>query len=151
MLTDAGLYLASGNRPEPALIHFAPQSASMPPASAVSEASDTPNWDSNAGVLYFAGRIVKRFPRAARNQEIVLGVFEEEGWPQRIDDPLPPSGNVDPKRRLHDTIKWLNRDREAQVLAFTGDGTGEGVRWKSLVASEMAIFANSAGSLRRAA
>ena len=103
------------------------------------------------GVLYFAGRIVKRFPRAARNQEIVLCAFEEEGWPYRIDDPLPPSGNVDPKRRLHDTIKWLNRDHEAQVLAFMGDGTGEGVRWRSLVSSALPISGNSTGSLRRVA
>ena len=91
------------------------------------------------------------FSRAARNQEIILGAFEEEGWPYRIDDPLPPSGNVEPKRRLHDTIKWLNRDHEAQVLAFIGDGTGEGVRWKSLVSNAVPISGNSVGPLRCAA
>ena len=50
-----------------------------------------PKWNSNVGVLSFGVRIVKRFPRAARNQEIILSAFEEEGWPPRIDDPLPPS------------------------------------------------------------
>ncbi len=151
VLTDAGLDLAGGDRPEPTLIRLTPQPSSMPPMPVVSAAPNTPNWDGNMGVLYFAGRIVKRFSRAARNQEIILGAFEEEGWPYRIDDPLPPSGNVEPKRRLHDTIKWLNRDHEAHVIAFIGDGTGEGVRWRSLVSSALPIPRNSSGLLRRAA
>ena len=75
---------------------------------------------------------------------------EEEGWPCRIDDPLSPSGNVDPKRRCT-MIKWLNRDHEVQVLAFIGDGTGEGVRWKSLVSWELPISGNPAGLVQRAA
>ncbi len=151
VLTDAGLDLAGGNRPEPTLIRFTSQPASMPAAPTVSAAHDRPYWDSNKGVLYFAERIIKRFSRAARNQEIVLCAFEEEAWRHRIDDPLPPSRNVEPKRRLHDTIKWLNRDHEAQVLAFLGDGTGEGVRWRSLVSSALPISRNSTGPLPRAA
>ncbi len=151
LLTDAGLALAGGNPSEPTLIRLTPQPGSMPPAPAVSGTPDAPKWNSNVGVLSFAGRIVKRFPRAARNQEIILSAFEEEGWPPRIDDPLPPSRNVEPKRRLHDTIKWLNRDQEARVLAFLGDGTGEGVRWRSLVSGKLPVSGNSAAPLRCAA
>ena len=33
-----------------------------------------------------------------------------EAWPTRIDDPLPQKTNQDPKCRLHDTIKCLNRN-----------------------------------------
>ncbi len=69
VLTDAGLELAGGDRPQPTLIRLTPRptsmpAASMPPVSAVSGALDTPTWDSNLGVLCFAGRIVKRFSRA---------------------------------------------------------------------------------------
>ena len=148
LLTDAGRALAGGNPSEPTLIRLTPQPGSMPPAPAVSGTPDAPKWNSNVGVLSFGARIVKRFPRAARNQEIILSAFEEEGWPPRIDDPLPPSRNVEPKRRLHDTIKWLNRDQEARVLAFLGDGTGEGVRWRSLVSGKLPVSGNSAAPLR---
>ena len=56
--------------------------------------------------------------------------FEEEDWPVRIDDPLPPRSGLDPKRRLHDSIKSLNRHQKSRVLRFCGDGSGEGVRWE---------------------
>ena len=55
--------------------------------------------------------------------------FEEESWPPRIDDPLPPHPDLMPKRRLHDTIKSLNRNQKNHVIRFMGDGTGEGIRW----------------------
>ena len=47
--------------------------------------------------------------------------------------------NVVPKRRLHDTIKWLNRHQEIRRLNFFGDGTGEGVRREVMVAGTLAI------------
>ena len=71
-----------------------------------------------------------RFRLPAANQEAVLRVFEEEGWPAAIFDPLPPHGDGDTKQRLHDTIKALNRSRLARVIHFSGDGTGEGVLWE---------------------
>ncbi|MCA9067957.1 MAG: hypothetical protein KDA84_03490, partial [Planctomycetaceae bacterium] len=66
----------------------------------------------------------------AINQETVLTAFEEEGWPARIDDPLPPHGNVNPRRRLHDTIKHLNKSQHIHLILFRGDGTGKGVIWE---------------------
>jgi hypothetical protein len=61
---------------------------------------------------------------------IVLCAFEEEGWPARIDDPLPPQQDQDSKRRLSDTIKCLNRKQSHHLIHFRGDGTGEGVVWE---------------------
>ena len=151
LLTDAGRCLAGGNPSEPTLIRLTPQPGSMTPAPAVSGTPDAPKWNSNVGVLSFARGSSSVFLAPARNQEIILSAFEEEGWPPRIDDPLPPSRNVEPKRRLHDTIKWLNRDQEARVLAFLGDGTGEGVRWRSLVSGKLPVSGNSAAPLRCAA
>jgi hypothetical protein len=60
----------------------------------------------------------------------ILKAFQEEGWPVRIDDPLPFQKGIDSKSRLRDTVKALNRSQ--QVLRFHLDGTGEGVRWELL-------------------
>lgn len=97
-----------------------------------SEAIDTaiPCWDSGRRILTIDGRIVKQFKWVAENQEAVLSVFQEEGWPSRIDDPLSPMQEQDSKRRLSDTIKCLNRKQCNALIHFRGDGTGEGVIWE---------------------
>ena len=89
-----------------------------------------PKWDCVRRILSVDGLCVKRFKWAAENQEAVLSVFEEESWPSRIDDPLRPQPEQDPKRRLSDTIKCLNRKQEHPIIHFRGDGTGEGVVWE---------------------
>ncbi len=88
-----------------------------------------PKWDRDRQELRLGGCIVKQFKVPALNQERILAVFEEEGWPVRIDDPLTPQNDQDPKRRLHDTINSLNRNQKRRLIRFMGDGTGEGVRW----------------------
>jgi len=89
-----------------------------------------PHWDHERRELRIMGIVVKQFRLPSPNQETVLQVFEEEGWPARIDDPLPPISDVEPKRRLHDTIKSLNRHQKAKRIRFMGDGRGEGVLWE---------------------
>jgi hypothetical protein len=89
-----------------------------------------PSWDSKRRLLRVNETIVKRFRWGARNQEAILSAFEEDGWPPRIDDPLSPIMNQDSKRRLNDTIKYLNRNQEIVMLRFRGDGTGEGIIWE---------------------
>lgn len=90
----------------------------------------TPRWDADLRKLQLGGQLVKRFKWPATNQEAVLCAFQEEGWPERIDDPLPPQPEQDSKRRLADTIKCLNRKQVNELLHFRGDGTGEGVLWE---------------------
>ncbi len=90
-----------------------------------------PRWDPIRQELTLSGQVVKRFKVPAPNQELVLAVFQEEGWPLRIDDPLPYQPDQDPKRRLHDTINALNRRQINQLLRFVGDGKGSGIRWES--------------------
>ncbi len=89
-----------------------------------------PCWDAERRELRVGGRLVKSFRGSASNQTALLAVFEEEGWPTRIDDPLPITPTVEPKRRLHDAIKCLNRNHENHLVHFRGDGTGEGVLWE---------------------
>jgi hypothetical protein len=89
-----------------------------------------PNWNAEIRELRLNGKLVKRFKWQAMNQEIVLAAFQEEGWPARIDDPLPPQPAQDSKRRLSDTIKCLNRKQTSELIHFRGDGTGEGIIWE---------------------
>ena len=93
--------------------------------------------DSQLRELRLGSHLVKQFKVPAPNQQIVLTVFEEEGWPVRIDDPLPRHPEVDAKRRLHDTIHALNRHQKTLLLRFLGDGTGEGVRWTFVGAAKL--------------
>ncbi len=90
------------------------------------------HWDAENRKLDVRGIVVKRFKWQAPNQEIVLSAFQEEGWPERIDDPLPPQPDQDSKRRLSDTIKCLNRKQINSLIHFHGDGTGEGIFWELL-------------------
>jgi hypothetical protein len=91
---------------------------------------DRPQWDSERREFSFRGDILKQFRSPAPNQERVLAAFEEEGWPTRIDDPLPPHADQDSKRRLRDTIATLNRGQKA--IRFLADGLGQGVRWEAV-------------------
>jgi hypothetical protein len=98
---------------------------------------ERPRWDPDRLELRLGSVVVKQFKAPAPNQETVLAAFEEEGWPARIDDPLPPHSDIDPKRRLNDTIKCLNRSQKRTLLRFLGDGTGEGVRWECVGRGEI--------------
>jgi hypothetical protein len=96
-----------------------------------------PSWDRERKELRFGQWIIKQFRWLAVNQETILMAFEEEGWPLRIDDPLPRKLNQDPKHRLHDTIKCLNRNHKKRLIRFNGDGTGEGILWTLLECAEL--------------
>jgi hypothetical protein len=74
--------------------------------------------------------LVKQFRLPALNQELILAAFEEEAWPPHIDDPLPNALGQDPKQRLHDTIKRLNRHQVNRLIRFRSDGTGSGIIWE---------------------
>lgn len=97
-----------------------------------------PYWDRDRHELRLGSRVVKQFKLLSPNQEMILAVFDEENWPARIDDPLPPSKRVNSKQRLHDTIKNLNRNQKHRLLRFLGDGTGQGVRWE-LIAEDQVV------------
>jgi hypothetical protein len=93
-----------------------------------------PWWDGEDRRLWLGGILLKEFRQPAPNQQILLDVFQEYGWARvHIDDPLPlTEGELeeDAKRRLHDTIKNLNRGLPAGTIRFRGDGTGQGLRWE---------------------
>jgi hypothetical protein len=146
VLTHAGVLSARTSPADPTTFHLCGGDATARTRTLL-----TPRWDNEDRVLWVAGRIVKRYSRPSPNQEAVLRAFEEEGWPCRIDDPLPPKGEMVPKARLHDTIKWLNRNQEHCLLRFLGDGTGEGLCWEPVSISALARHGDAARELRRAA
>ena len=91
-----------------------------------------PHWNALRRELIVGGQVVKRFRVPAPNQEAVLTAFEEEGWPQRVYDPLSPNGDTDTKNRLHQTIK----------------ARATGIAWRgSSVSAEMALERACAGNL----
>jgi len=96
-----------------------------------------PLWDAKRRELRLARKLLKRFRVPAPNQEAVLAAFQEEGWPNCIDDPLPPKGDLSPKRRLHDTIKALNRKHRQRppLIHFLGNGTGQNIVWELKIVS----------------
>lgn len=89
-----------------------------------------PCWVERTREFMVGGVLIKRFRQSSKNQATILRAFEEEGWPQTIDDPLPPDGEVDPKERLRATIKSLNRHQSRQLIHFSGDGTGQVICWE---------------------
>jgi hypothetical protein len=91
-----------------------------------------PVWRARQRELWYGDVLVKCMRRASPNQELVLAAFEEEGWPPRIDDPLPRDYQQVPAIRLHNTINRLNSHMQAAAIRFGGDGTASGICWRPL-------------------
>ncbi len=93
------------------------------------QAALKPTWDADRRQLHVGGELVKWFRVPAPSQETVLAAFEEESWPDHIDDPLPCVADGVPKQRLNSAIKRLNDCQTNRLIHFHGDGHGEGVGW----------------------
>jgi len=148
ILTDSGLSFALSACHPPAAHPLAGESTSdfrSPTSDSRSSASDLlsptsdpslpaalPRWDATTRTLRFGAYEIKRYRVPAPNQELVLAAFEEEGWPTHIDDPLPPTEEIDSKHRLHDTIIRLNRGHKHPLIRFHGNGNGLAIHWQRL-------------------
>jgi hypothetical protein len=91
---------------------------------------EKPEWEPALGELRYRGQVVKQFHRSAPNQECILNAFQELGWPERVDDPLPKERGAGGLERLRETVKSLNRGQH--VLHFRVEPDGRGVRWIAL-------------------
>jgi len=90
-----------------------------------------PRYDRERRSLYWGDKVIKEFKKPAQNQETILLAFEEEDWRPSILDPLPPTENTTPEKKLDDTIHALNSlHSNKDLIRFGGDGTGKGIRWK---------------------
>lgn len=89
-----------------------------------------PTWDPGGRRLLWGNRVLKEYHHSAAEQHLILAVFVEQGWPSRIDDPLPPKFLLGSVERLHNTIRSLNDRLEG--IRFHCDGSGTGIRWERL-------------------
>jgi len=89
-----------------------------------------PSYRNDSRQFLWGRHLLKSFRQGAANQELILRAAQEMGWPDWFDDPLPRRGGCDPKVRLHDTIKDLNRRQLLPLVRFKGDGTGTRVGWE---------------------
>jgi hypothetical protein len=83
-----------------------------------------PHWDSDSGQLHYKDKLVRTVKGGAKNIRLVLDAFEEEGWPSRIDSPLP--GGVS-SSKLRETIQSINTG--LTDINFKADGTSKGILW----------------------
>src|SRR5262249_19199732 len=83
----------------------------------------TPRGREDQKELRLGERLVKKFRVPARSQILVLEAFEEERWPYRIDNPLPPLRQLSAADRLNQAIRKLNRHQRSPLLRFRGDGS----------------------------
>jgi hypothetical protein len=86
---------------------------------------DRPVWNGATGELRWKSRVIRRvraFTQAS-NIHVILTAFERQGWPDRIDNPLPLG-----QQQLHQTLRSLNRGlRGMRFHALNG---GRVITWK---------------------
>jgi hypothetical protein len=98
------------------------------------EAVIKPVWLPDRRELWVGDHLIKRYTQVAGNQELILTSFHELGWCDRIDDPLPRQFQMDPSRRLRQTVEDMNKAHfTPNVLWFRMDGTGKGVIWEPIM------------------
>ncbi len=90
----------------------------------------TPRFDGKN--LWVGETLVRCYRHSAKNQFAVLRAFQACGWQTRIDDPMTAPGDLDPVRRLNDTIYELNwyKGQRLRLIRFRCDGTGRGICWE---------------------
>jgi hypothetical protein len=91
---------------------------------------EKPQWDKQTRKLKYKKYLIKEFKQPAANQSLVFAAFEEFGWPDWIDDPLPQKPGIDPKRRLNRTVADLNENHKTRhKMYFSADNNGQRIRW----------------------
>ena len=73
---------------------------------------------------------MRKVPKPARSRNIVriLDTFEDDGWPQEIDDPLTSGGSDERRRR---TVETLNKKMLKPWMRFECNGDGTGFIWRA--------------------
>jgi hypothetical protein len=100
------------------------------------EATLKPHWNPARRELSLGSRLVKQFLVPAGNQEVILSAFQEEDWPEYIDDPLTGNHGIDPKIRLNSAVYRLNHKQLELLIRFHTNGKGNGVHWSLVRATD---------------
>ena len=91
VLTPEGSRLARELRGNAAPSNGRSEHSLAEPATGDALQSRIPHWDRDRRELRIGGVVVKRFTIPLVDLESILTAFEEQAWPDRIDDPLPTS------------------------------------------------------------
>ena len=118
VLTEQGVSHARRILRKPRIADHSPDGSGARSRKRRSRRNRIPRWDASQHTLWLGDVVVKVFPHAALNQDLVLATFERHNWVRRLVDPLPLVAGMNPKRRLHDTIKPRDRS-EAEEVAIT--------------------------------
>jgi hypothetical protein len=89
-----------------------------------------PRYEARLRELRVGEAVVKRFTQKSDGQEIILLAFQEEGWPQVIDDPLMVKDDQEAKQRLRRAVDNLNRRQRVPLLHFHVIRQGTAVAWE---------------------
>ena len=78
-------------------------------------------WNSETGILKYQGKQIRKVKTSKDSKNIrrVLDVFQEDGWPEQVDNPFP--GNPD-KAQVKDTIRSLNSG--LSIICFKSTESG---------------------------
>jgi hypothetical protein len=88
-----------------------------------------PSWDKEDSTLCYNNETIRKLQPKAKNVIRLLDAFQEQGWPDMIEDPFPGFQRVDRNpQRLSDTIKSLKKN--LQMIDFHMYGDGRHVCWK---------------------
>ena len=82
---------------------------------------DKPVWNSDLSELSFGGEVVRKY-RATAKCCVILGCFQDDGWPEKIDNPLNPEDD------LGKSVQTLNNNLSR--IRFERDGSGKGIIWR---------------------
>lgn len=101
----------------------------LQPTSELLRNRNRPIWNHDLCELRLNGQVIKQIRNRGTGHLLVLilDAFEEQGWPNRIDDPIPDGPDPD---RLRGKVKSLNTN--LQQIEFRADGQGTGIVWRRL-------------------
>jgi hypothetical protein len=132
LLTQAGLRCLSGLAVA-AKAGIATTADPTPVANGRPKRRRRPRWDARRRQLWLGKVLLKEFRQPAPYQTALLDAFQRRGWSSQFVknplEPMPGEGTEEAQRRLHDTIKNLNRGLPAGTIRFRGNG-GTGVWWE---------------------
>lgn len=84
-----------------------------------------PSWHKQLGELRYRGELIREVKPEAANLRTILDAFQEDGWPNEIYDPLPPTEASARRRRA---VATLNKD--LRLIRFYSTGNGRRIGWE---------------------
>jgi len=91
-----------------------------------------PDWNPDTGVLTWQGQY-KHYREDALAPRAILGAFQQAGWCESIENPLPEDPQIPRVQLLETTVSNLNRSLKGWGIRFHAEGKGSRVRWEAFV------------------